>query len=119
MIPVMTSPTDPGRETEIVDVQGKSIVVRMLTDAQYLLLAREARLAQQPDVENIRRLNAISRIFDILETAIVQDTDREYCVDLAAKGKLTLGDMLSFINAFGEDDVKPKVRRGRAPTKRT
>jgi hypothetical protein len=40
-------------------------------------------------------------------------------VDLAAKGKLTLGDMLSFIDIFREEDVKPKVRRGRAPTKRT
>jgi hypothetical protein len=119
MILAMTNPPDPGKETRIVPVHGKNIVVRMLTDAQYLLLAREARVAQQPDLDNGRRLTAISRIFDILETAMVQDSDREYCVDLAAKGQLTLADMLGFINAFGDEEEKPKVRRGRPSTKRT
>lgn len=119
MIPAMTNPPDPGRETRIVDVRGKNIVVRMLTDAQLLLMAREARLAQAPDSESNRRLVAISRIFDILETAIVQDSDREYCLDLAIKGDLTLGDMLGFINAFTDEEAKPRVRRGRAPTKRS
>lgn len=116
----MTNPPDPGKETRIVDVRGKSIVVKMLEDAQYLILAREAREARKPDIEPERRLVAISRIFDILETAIVQPDDQEYCVDLAVKGKLTLTDLLGFINAFADEDevAKPRVRRGRPPTKR-
>lgn len=119
MIPAMTNPPDPGKETRIVDVRGKSVVVKMLLDAQLLLLAREARLAQSQDTESNRRMIAISRIFDILETAIVQESDREYCLNLAIKGELSLGDMLGFINAFSDEDEKPKVRRGRPPAKRT
>lgn len=118
MIRAMTNPPDPGRETRIVDVRGKSVVVKMLLDAQLLLLAREARLAQNPDTANERRLVAVSRIFDILENAIVQDSDREHCLELAIRGQLTLGDMLGFINAFADEEAKPKVRRGRPPTKR-
>lgn len=115
----MTNPPDPGKETRLVDVRGKSVVVRMLTDAQYLLLARESRVAQGADTPDERRLTSIARVFDILETAIVQEEDREYCIDLAVKGDLTLGDMLGFIDAFvTEDGEKPKVRRGRPPTKR-
>jgi hypothetical protein len=120
MIPAMTSPPDPGKETAIVDVRGRNVVVRQLTDAQLLLLAREARLAQQPDTDAQRRLNAASRIFNILETAIVQEEDREYIMDLTVEGTLTLSDLTAFISVFGdEEDEKPKVRRGRAPSKRS
>lgn len=118
MILAMTNPPDPGKETRIVEVRGKSIVVRMLIDAQLLILAREARLAQNPETTSDRRLTAVSRIFDILESAIVQPEDQEYCVDLAVKGQLSLGDMTGFLNAFQDEDAKPKVRRGRPPAKR-
>jgi hypothetical protein len=120
MIPAMTAPLDPGKETRIVDVHGRNIVVRALNDAQLLLIAREARLAQIPETTPERRLVAVSRIFDILENAIVQDADKEYLMDLTVQGTLTLTDMTGFISAFGdaEEDEKPRARRGR-PAKRT
>lgn len=94
--------------------------MKMLTDAQILLLGRESRLAQMPNTPGERRMTAVSRIFDILESVILTPEDQEYCVDLAVKGTLELRDMLGFMEAFqaDEEDEKPKVRRGRPPAKR-
>lgn len=119
MIPAMTSPPPEGNGTRDVDIRGRMITVKELTDAQMLLMAREARLAQQPDTESDRRLTSIARIFDILESVVINDEDREYLMDITVKGQLTLGDMLTFASPEAETEAeKPKVRRGRAPTKR-
>jgi len=108
----MTAPSVP-----TVDVKGRDVAVQQLNDAQLLLLAREARLAQREGTDKQRRLEAVGRIFDLLESAVIQDEDREYLMDLTVKGKLTLGDLTGFITAFTEDEEeeKPKVRRGRPP----
>jgi hypothetical protein len=114
----MTTPEDPGKDTRIVDVRGRNIVVRQLTDAQLLLLGREARVGSKEDTDPQRRLAAIGRVFDILESSVIQEEDREYLLDLTVSGDLMLQDMLSFINAFADED-KPKVRRGRVAAKRS
>lgn len=119
MIPDMTNPPDPGKETQVVDVKGRSIVVKELVDAQLLILAREARLASNPETEGGRRMTAVARILDILETAIVQESDKEYVLDLATMGKLEMKDMLDFLTVFTGEDEKPKVRRGRPSAKRS
>jgi len=113
----MTNPSDPGKETRLVDVKGRNIVVRQLLDAQLLLLGREARLASKDDIDNARRLTAVGRIFDILESAVVQEEDREYLLDLTVAGQLGLKDMMNFIDVFGDQEAKPKVRRGRYASK--
>jgi hypothetical protein len=111
----MTAP-DPGRDTRLVDVKGRNVVVRQLNDAQLLLLAREARLAEREGTDNQRRLMAVGRIFDLLESAVVQDEDREYLMDLTVAGDLSVGDLMGFVTAFrDEGEEKPKVRRGRPP----
>jgi hypothetical protein len=109
----MTAPSFP-----TVDVKGRDVAVQRLNDAQLLLLAREARLAQRDSTERQRRLEAIGRIFDLLESAVIEDADREYLMDLTVKGKLDLGDLTGFISTFTQEDEeeeKPKVRRGRPP----
>lgn len=110
----MTQP-DSGRETRVVSVKGRNVVVRQLLDAQLLLLGREARLAAKEDVDQARRFTAVARIFDILESAVVQETDREYLLDLTVAGDLELNDLMGFISVFTADEEKPKVRRGRPP----
>jgi len=116
----MTNPPDPGKETRIVAVKGRNIVVRQLFDAQLLLLAREARLATKEETPNDRRLTAVGRIFDILESAVVQDDAREYLMDLTVRGDLELKDLMDFITVFSaEEEQKPKVRRGRYSAKNT
>lgn len=106
---------DPGRETRIVPIKGRQVVVRQLRDAQMLLLMREAQLVQREDVENSRKLVAIGRLMDVLESAIVQQEDRDYLTNLNVAGDLELGDLFGVIKAFAEEKepAKPVVRRGR------
>ena len=121
MIPAMTDPT-PNTEPRDVDVRGRAITVKMLTDAQMMLLGRESRLARRQETDSERRMTAVARLFDILESVIMKPEDQEYCVDLAVKGDLELKDLMGFITAFADEEVEedqPKVRRGRAPAKRT
>lgn len=113
----MTAPEDPGKDTRIVDVRGRNVVVRQLTDAQLVLLAREARLSAKDDTDPNRRMAGVGRIFDILESQIIQEEDREYLMDLTVSGQLELKDMMGFISAFGEPEAKPRVRRGRYASK--
>jgi hypothetical protein len=115
----MTTP-DPGRETRIVNVRGRNIVVRKIIDTQMMLLAREAKVLQRDDISADRQLTAVDRMFRILESAIVQPSDREFLEDLMLDGELDLRELTSFVTVFGEEEgaAKPKVRRGRAPVKR-
>lgn len=113
----MTTP-DPGRETRLVDVKGRQVVIRMLMDAQLALMARESRVLQREDAPNARKVAGAARMFDMLESMVVQEEDREYVADLIATGELELKDLTSFITSFKPEDEKPKVRRGRPPTKR-
>lgn len=105
---------DPGRETRIIEVKGRQIVVRQLTDAQYLLMAREAKRASRNDLDGVVRLTSAARIMDIMETAVVQEEDREYLMDLTVAGDLEISDLMPVITVFGSDKPKARVRRGRA-----
>lgn len=110
---------DSGRETQVVSVRDRSIVIRKLVDTQMLLLAREAKVLQRDDIGTDRKMNGIDRMFRILESAIVQESDREFLEELMTTGELDLRELISFVTAFGDDDAeKPKVRRGRTPVKR-
>lgn len=116
----MTNP-DPGRETRVVLVRDRSIVVRKLIDTQMLLLAREAKILQRDDISVDRKMDSIDRMFRVLESAVAQPSDREFLDDLMITGELDLRELLSFVSAFSEDDEKapkPKVRRGRAAVQR-
>lgn len=116
----MTSPDDPGRETRIVDVRGRQVVVRKIIDTQMMLLAREAKVLQRDDITADRQLTAVDRMFRILESAIVQPSDREFLEDLMLDGELDLRELTGFVTIFGssEEVTKPKVRRGRPAIKR-
>lgn len=120
MIPNMTTPEVP-EETETVPVHGRDIEVQQLNDAQLLLLSREAREARKESVESERRVTAIGRIFDLFESVMVKEEDKEYIIELIIARKLKLADLTPFITAFSgdeEEEEKPRVRRGRAPAKR-
>jgi hypothetical protein len=112
---------DPGRETQVVAVRDRNIVVRKLTDGQLLLMAREAKILQRDDISTDRKLDGIDRVFRILESGVVQAADREFLEELMLVGELDVRELMSFVTAFKEDEalsLRPKVRRGRAPVKR-
>jgi hypothetical protein len=118
--PTPTSPDD-GRETRVVDVKGRAIVVRKLKDTQILFLNREAILLSRGELPEGRVKTGMRRVLDVLESQVVQDLDREYLLDLVALGDLELSDLMGFVKAFRDEAVepeKPKVRRGRRPIAR-
>lgn len=107
-------------DTRLVDVKGRSIVVKQLKDTQLLLMGRDAEVLDNPDADGRRKLRAAGYILDMFETAIVQQFDREYVMGLARSGDLELADFLGFLSAFEEkpaEEKKPVVRRGRPPRK--
>lgn len=112
----MTETTDLSTETRSVPIGGRDITVQMLTDAQLLLLGRETKELQSGPGDATRKVKAVTRIYNILETAIVDDDDREYITDLVVERQVQMKDLMAFINAFKDEaEKKPKVRRGRPP----
>lgn len=110
--------TDPGKETRLVDVKGRSIVVKKLTDAQMIIMARDASVIDSDTATGEEKLQAAGFILDMFETAIVQADDRAYALQLARLGQLELTDFMGFLSAFQDDmepaaPAKPVVRRGR------
>jgi hypothetical protein len=108
---------DPGTQTRIVDVKGRSIVVRQLKDAQLILMGRDAATLSKPNVEPGRKLEVAGYIMDTFESTIVQPDDKAYVISLIRQGELELQDLLGFMTAFNEDAAPKKatVRRGRPP----
>lgn len=115
----MTEPTNSGRETRIVPVNGRSIVIRQLVDTQLVHLMRHSRILQKDDVAIPQKLDSVERMFAILKTMVVQPSDRDYLTELEEAGEIELKDLMAFITAFeNAEPEKPKVRRGRPPAKR-
>ncbi len=115
----MTDPTPTEAvETRDATVCGRVVKVRKLGDAQGPLLARELLLVRKPTADPFRRVQATARVFDILESIVVSDEDREYLMDLNVAGKLRMTDMMECLSVWADED-QPKstgpamVRRGR------
>jgi hypothetical protein len=104
-------------DTRTIPVNGRDVTVRRLVDTQMLLLLREAKQAERDENDGARRITAAARMFDILEYIVVTDEDRDHVLKGIVDGKVELKDLLQGLSAFAEEQ-KPKVRRGRPPTRR-
>lgn len=115
----MTEPIKE-RETRIVPINGRSIVIRQLRDTQLVHLMRHSRILQKDDVPIPAKLDSVERMFTILKSMVVQPSDDVYLTELEEAGEIELKDLMGFITAFDgpEQPEKPKVRRGRPPAKR-
>lgn len=107
--------TDNAPETRLVDIKGRIVVVKQLKDAQLLLLGRDAKKLDDPNVDARTKMEVSSGVLDMFESAIVQLADREYVMGLARRGEIELKDFLEFLTVFSEnaEPAKPVVRRGR------
>jgi hypothetical protein len=117
----MTQTQDTGRPTLVVPINGRSIVIRKLTDAQMMHVLRYARIMQRDGVAIPAKLDAVERLMNILHMMVVQESDLDFLVEAEEKGKVELSDLMSFLSKFNDEDAdeeKPKVRRGRPPAKR-
>jgi hypothetical protein len=112
--------TDTATDTRLIEVKGRTIVVRQLKDAQLLLMSRDAAILGKEDVPGGEKLQAAGWILDTFESVIVQQEDKDYILGLIRKGDVELMDLLGFVSAFSEPEVAPKpvVRRGRPPRAR-
>jgi len=64
-------------------------------------------------------MTLFGRVFDIFESLIVTEDDRQKVLDLIVSGDLDMTDLTGFVSAFKQEETKPKVRRGgRPPAKR-
>lgn len=106
--------TEP-EETRKVPVNGRDILVRQITDAQAGMMLRDSRRLQREDVANEEKVKATARMFNILESVVIGEADRDYLEDEIVAGKLELKDLLDFIRSFKDEQQKPVVRRGRPP----
>jgi hypothetical protein len=103
---------DTGRETRVVPVAGRSIVVRMLTDTQMLHLMRHAKILSSDSVETAGKLESMDRMLTILNSVVVQETDKAWLVKAQESGEVDIKDMVGWVNAFKAEN-KPIVRRAR------
>ncbi len=104
---------DPGRETRVVPVSGRNIVVRQLTDTQMLHLMRHAKILASDAVENIVKIDSMDRMLKILNSVVVQDSDRDWLVEAQENGDVELSEMTGWVNAFKSESKAPVVRRAR------
>lgn len=103
---------DGGRETRLVPVAGRNIVVRQLTETQMLHLMRHAKILSATDIDTEVKLGSMDRMLNILNSVCVQETDKEWLVEAQESGDVGLKEMLGWVNAFQAEE-KPTVRRGR------
>jgi hypothetical protein len=104
---------DAGRETRVVPVGGRNIVVRMLTDTQMLHLMRHAKILSSDSVETPGKLDSMDRMLTILNSVVVQETDKDWLVQAQESGEVDIKDMVGWVNAFKSESKAPVVRRAR------
>jgi hypothetical protein len=115
----MTQPAPPAKSgTRFVPIKGRKVEVQQLLDVQLVLIAREGRLLQKDNIEGSRKFVAMSRILDVLESAVVSEDDREYLIELMTGRSLQLADLLPIVKVFGDEaptNGPVRARRGRPP----
>ena len=105
---------DPGKDTRVVDVNGRSVVVKAPNDAQIMLMSQQGNVVANDRAKPADRMAAAGTLMNILSALIVQDDDRDYVKDEIIAGKLDMAGMTPFITAFQDKAKPPAVRRGRA-----
>lgn len=105
-------------------IKGRDVALRKFNDTQKGLMLRELRSlerakgGQNDPTMRDRLVGSVARIYNIIESAIVNPADREFILDEMAAGALELSDLMDAIRAAGasEDEApaKPVVRRGRS-----
>lgn len=110
---------DSGRRTEVVPVNGRSIVIRELTKLQLMHIARYGSILSNDNVAGGDKMAAVERMMDIMHSVVAQDSDREYLIEQEERGVIELDDLMGFINAFKDEpaEEKPTVKRTRGPAR--
>lgn len=110
-----TIPERPERPTKKVKIGDIEVVAQTISEAQMMQLTHEAHLFQNPKIPIERKQKGLDRIFRILNSVVVSDTDREAVEDQIADGKVDAYDLVGILRDITSDGVtsQPRVRRGR------
>jgi hypothetical protein len=95
-------------DAEVISIHGRDVEVKQLNETQKMLVVRQAQILRSPRQGTDAKFQAVDTVFKIIESAIVDDEDREYFMDLAATGQLEFGEMLTIAASF-EDTEPAKV----------
>lgn len=105
---------DPGKETRLVPIGDRQVVVKAPTDAQIMLLGQQSQIIMNERVSGLDRMKAIGVVMTLMTKLIVQEDDRAYIQEQIINGDLDMEGMTEIIAAFKSTDKKPAVRRARA-----
>lgn len=105
---------DPGKETRLVPINGRQVVVKSPTDAQIMLLGQQSQIVMNERASGADRMNAVGTIMTVMTKLIVQDDDRAYVQEQIISGDLDMAGMTKIVEAFRSTDKKPAVTRARA-----
>ena len=107
----------PEIETRTVNIQGRDIVIKRISDTQLIQLNHEAAVMQRDNLDPVRLRKGMDRVFRALTSTVVGEEDADFLQDLMADGDLDLRELIEFITSFHKDQAPAngpvKVRRGR------
>lgn len=103
--------------TKLMNIGGREVLCRFLTEAQFMQMAYEAQVLGSDKIPDTRKIKTLTRMFRIMRSIIVDDDDKDYIEDLMADGTINMSDLLAVIkelNEAGTTKSTAKVRRGPA-----
>lgn len=103
--------------TKLVTIAGREMMVKGITDAQFMQLSHEAAVVGSDKLPGARQAKALDRVFRIIKSAIVEDDDKEYVEDQIADGNLTMPVLVKVLRELYDDittGAAPKARRARS-----
>jgi hypothetical protein len=117
MIPRMTEPDTEERRITTVPLAGHEFQIRELDGLQMMHLGRYAKILMRDDLTGMQKVDAADRMLRILNSSVLDESEREKLIEMEESGDVTLKDLIAFSRKFREMD-EPQVavvtrRRGR------
>lgn len=94
-------------------VAGREISVNPLNETQIMLIMREGAILRSTKIETARRMQGISNILDIIESAIADAEDLEFLMKQVSIGKVEFPELMKLVAPETEAPVAPVRRAAR------
>lgn len=107
------------RPEKVIELAGRSIMFRGLTEGQHMQMVREASLFRNDSTPSQRRVKSLERLYIVMLSLVKEPDDREYVEDMISEGELDITFLVEALRNIYEkqEQAQQKVRRGR-PAKR-
>ena len=95
---------------DTVTVRDREIEVKALNETQKMLMVREASILRSARQDFHRKMQALSNVFTIVESVVVDADDRAFLQELASTGELEFKEMLDIATALEQPDEEAPVK---------